>query len=187
MRRRWILPVVIFGVLFGFFLYVKALYNELVTLQEAVKAQWAQVETQLQRRLDLIPNYVEVVKGYMAHEREVFEEVTKARSRVLEAGDFGERLRAEGELSRALGRLLMVVESYPQLRASENFIRLQDELAGTENRIAVERRRYNEAVMRYNTRLRTFPSVIIARLLGFEPAPFFEAPREAQRPPRISF
>jgi len=187
MRKGWVVLGAILLVLVLFFGYLKSTYNQLVALQEGVKAAWAQVENQLQRRMDLIPNYVETVKAYAAHEREVFQRVTEARSRVKEAKDFQERLQAEGELSAALGRLMMVVENYPELRANENFIRLQDELAGTENRIAVERRRYNEAVRLYNTKLRSFPTVLIARALGFRPAPFFEAPKEAKRPPRVKF
>jgi len=187
MRKGWVVLGAILLVLVLFFGYLKSTYNQLVALQEGVKAAWAQVENQLQRRMDLIPNYVETVKAYAAHEREVFQRVTEARSRVKEAKDFQERLQAEGELSAALGRLMMVVEYYPEPPANENFIRLQDELAGTENRIAVERRRYNEAVRLYNTKLRSFPTVLIARMLGFEPAPFFEAPKEATRPPRVKF
>lgn len=187
MRKGLIALGIVVLILLVSFGYLKGTYNELVRLEEGVKAAWAQVENQLQRRMDLIPNYVETVKAYAAHEREVFQRVTEARSKVREARDLQERLRAEGELSAALGRLMMVVENYPALRANENFIRLQDELAGTENRIAVERRRYNEAVRLYNTKLRSFPTVLIARMLGFEPVPFFEAPKEATKPPRVKF
>ena len=121
--------------------YLKGTYNTLVTMDESVKGAWAQVENQLQRRYDLIPNYVETVKGYAAHEKEVFVKVTEARSKVAGAGSISEKIQANNQLSSALARLLVVVERYPELKANTNFIRLQDELAGTENRIAVERRR----------------------------------------------
>jgi LemA protein len=138
--------------------YLKGTYNSLVTLDEGVKAAWAQVENQLQRRYDLIPNYVETVKGYAAHEKEVFIKVTEARSKVAGAGSIGQKIEAQNQLSAALARLLVVVERYPDLKANTNFIRLQDELAGTENRIAVERRRYNETVRVYNVKIRRFPT-----------------------------
>ncbi len=186
-RTGLIALLIVLLILLASFGYIKGTYNQLVTLDEGVKAAWAQVENQLQRRMDLIPNYVETVKAYAAHEKEVFERVTEARAKAAGARTLKERLEAEGELSSALSRLMVVVENYPALRANENFIRLQDELAGTENRIAVERRRYNEAVRAYNVKIRSFPTVIIARLLGFEPAPFFEAPKEAKKPPRVKF
>ena len=163
------------------------MYNRLVGLDEGVKAAWAQVENQLQRRYDLIPNYVETVKGYAKHEREVFIQVTEARSRVGGAGTISEKIEANNDLSSALARLLVVVERYPDLKANQNFIRLQDELAGTENRIATERMRYNEAVKVYNATIRRFPMRIIAGLFGFERAAFFEAPEAAETPPEVSF
>ena len=168
-------------------LYLKGTYNSLVTMDEGVKAAWAQVENQLQRRYDLIPNYVETVKGYAQHEKDVFIKVTEARSRVGSAGNVNEKIQANNQLSSALGRLLVVVERYPDLKANTNFIRLQDELAGTENRIAVERRRYNETVRVYNTRLRSFPTNIIAGMFGFEKATFFQVPKERQEAPKVKF
>jgi len=168
-------------------LYLKGTYNSLVTMDEGVKAAWAQVENQLQRRYDLIPNYVETVKGYAQHEKDVFIKVTEARSRVGSAGNVNEKIQANNQLSSALGRLLVVVERYPDLKANTNFIRLQDELAGTENRIAVERRRYNETVRVYNTRIRSFPTNIIAGMFGFEKATFFEVPKERQEAPKVKF
>jgi LemA protein len=168
-------------------LYLRGTYNSLVTMDEGVKAAWAQVENQLQRRYDLIPNYVETVKGYAQHEKDVFIKVTEARSRVASAGNVNEKIQANNQLSSALGRLLVVVERYPDLKANTNFIRLQDELAGTENRIAVERRRYNETVRVYNTRLRSFPTNIIAGMFGFEKAAFFEVPKERQEAPKVKF
>ncbi len=169
------------------FLYLKGTYNSLVTMDEEVKAAWAQVENQLQRRYDLIPNYVETVKGYAAHEKEVFLKVTEARSKVAGARTINEKIGANNQLSAALSRLLLVVERYPDLKANANFIRLQDELAGTENRIAVERRRYNETVKAYNIKIRRFPTNLIAGMFGFEKAPFFEVPKEKQEAPRVKF
>jgi LemA protein len=168
-------------------MYLKGTYNNLVTMDESVNAAWAQVENQLQRRYDLIPNYVETVKGYAAHEKEVFIQVTEARSKVAGAGSVQEKIEANNSLSSALSRLLVVVERYPDLKANTNFIRLQDELAGTENRIAVERRRYNETVKAYNIMIRRFPTNIIAGMFGFEKATFFEVPIEAQEVPKVQF
>jgi LemA protein len=168
-------------------LYLKGTYNSLVTMDEGVKAAWAQVENQLQRRYDLIPNYVETVKGYAQHEKEVFIKVTEARSQVGSAKSLNEKIEANNQLSSALARLLVVVERYPDLKANTNFIRLQDELAGTENRIAVERRRYNEMVRIYNTRIRSFPTNLIAGMFGFEKATFFQVPKERQEAPKVNF
>lgn len=169
------------------FMYLKGTYNSLVTLDESVKGAWAQVENQLQRRYDLIPNYVETVKGYAAHEKEVFVKVTEARSKVGGSGSIGDKIKANNQLSAALSRLLLVVERYPDLKANTNFIRLQDELAGTENRIAVERRRYNETVKIYNIKIRRFPTNMIAGMFGFEKAAFFEVPEERQEAPKVKF
>lgn len=168
-------------------LYLKGTYNTLVTMDEGVKAAWAQVENQLQRRYDLIPNLVETVKGYAAHEKEVFIKVTEARSKVAGATSISDKISANNELSSALARLLVVVERYPDLKANTNFIRLQDELAGTENRISVERRRFNETVRVYNTKIRSFPTNIIAGMFGFEKAAFFEVPKERQEAPKVKF
>ena len=162
-------------------------YNSLVKMDEGVKAAWAQVENQLQRRFDLIPNYVETVKGYAAHEKEVLLKVTEARSKVAGAGTIDEKIAANNSLSSALARLLVVVERYPDLKANTNFIRLQDELAGTENRIAVERRRFNESVRAFNTEIRSFPTNLIAGMFGFEKAAFFEVPVERQEAPKVKF
>lgn len=162
-------------------------YNKLVRLDEEVKSSWAQVENQLQRRNDLIPNLVETVKGYARHEKELLVEVTRARASMAGAKSINEKIKANNQLSTVLSRLLVVVERYPQLKANENFLRLQDELAGTENRIAVERRRYNESVRRYNTTLRGFPTNIVANLLGFKRAAFFKAPESAKKVPKVKF
>ncbi len=169
------------------FSFLKGTYNTLVTMDEGVKAAWAQVENQLQRRYDLIPNYVETVKGYAAHEKDVFVKVTEARSRVAGAKNIGDKIQANNQLTSALSRLLVVVERYPDLKANTNFIRLQDELAGTENRIAVERRRFNESVRVFNTKIRTFPTNMIAGMFGFEKATFFEVPKERQEAPKVKF
>jgi len=177
--------VLLFVLIISF--YVVGSRNNLVTLDENVNAAWAQVENQLQRRYDLIPNYVETVKGYAAHEREVFVSVTEARSRVAGASNIDEKIQANNQLTSALSRLLVVVERYPELKANQNFIRLQDELAGTENRIAVERRRYNEAVRVYNTTIRRIPTNFVAGLFGFERAEFFEVPEEAKTAPKVNF
>ncbi len=190
--------VVLLILVLGMLISIKNTYNKLVTLDEQVKTQWAQVQNQLQRRMDLIPNLVETVKGYAAHERETLEAVVQARANAtrpqVNADELlnnpqamQQYLQAQNNLSQALGRLLLVVERYPELKANENFIRLQDELAGTENRIAVERRRYNEAVRAYNQYIRRFPTVIIANMLGFRPKPYFEAPAQAQQAPRVDF
>jgi len=169
------------------FMYLKGTYNSLVTMDESVKGAWAQVENQLQRRYDLIPNLVETVKGYAAHEKDVFVKVTEARSKVAGATNISEKIDANNQLSSALSRLLVVVERYPELKANTNFIRLQDELAGTENRIAVERRRFNETVKAYNIKIRSFPTNIIAGMFGFEKATFFDVPEERQEAPKVKF
>jgi len=175
--------------LFVFFIYsfIKGTYNNLVMLDEGVKAAWAQVENQLQRRYDLIPNYVETVKGFAKQERDVFIKVTEARSRVGGATTVPDKIEANNQLSSALSRLLVVVEQYPQLKSDQNFLRLQDELAGTENRIAVERMRYNETVKTYNIKVRSFPTNILAGIFGFEKAAFFEVPEAAQALPKVEF
>jgi LemA protein len=162
-------------------------YNRFVGQEEAIKAQWAQVQNQLQRRNDLIPNLVETVKGYATHEESVYKDIADARSKLLAAKSPEETIQAANQQTSALGRLLAVVENYPQLRANEQFNRLMDELSGTENRIAVERMRYNEAVQTYNTSRRQFPGNITARLFGFKEYPFFEAPPEARQVPRVNF
>jgi len=178
---------VIVGLALLFVLVFYGMYNKMVTMDEGVKTAWAQVENQLQRRMDLIPNYVETVKGYVKHEREVFIEVTNARSKVAGAVNPAQKIEGNNQLTAALSRLLLVVENYPNLKANENFIRLQDELAGTENRIAVERMRYNEAVRGYNVYIRRVPNNLVAAIFGFSRAPLFEAPAEAKQPPKVKF
>jgi len=170
--------------LYGFF---KGNYNRFVTLDESVKSSWAQVENQLQRRYDLIPNLVETVKGYAKQEKDVLVEVTNARAKVGGASTVPDKINANNELSGALSRLLVVVERYPDLKANQNFLRLQDELAGTENRIAVERKRYNDAVRAYNIAIRSFPANLLAGMFGFAAATFFEAPAAAKAAPQVKF
>ena len=162
-------------------------YNRFVSQEEAIKAQWAQVENQLQRRNDLIPNLVETTKGIAQQERDVFGQIAESRARLAGARTPQETIQAANEQSSALARLLVVVENYPQLRSNEQFARLMDELSGTENRIAVERMRYNERVQEYNTARRQFPSNITASIFGFNEYPLFNAPPEAERVPRVDF
>jgi LemA protein len=162
-------------------------YNNLVTLEETVSAQWSQVENQLQRRSDLIPNLVNTVSGYAAHEQEAIQAVADARSKMAGADSVETLAASDQELSGALSRLLVVVENYPDLEADTQFRALQDELAGTENRIAVSRRDYNQSVQAYNTRIKRFPSMIFAAMLNFAPKPYFQASEGADQPPEVDF
>jgi LemA protein len=162
-------------------------YNQFVSQEESIKTQWAQVENQLQRRNDLIPNLVETTKGFAQQERDVFGQIAESRAKLAGAQTPEQTIQAANEQSAALARLLVVVENYPELRSSETFNRLMDELAGTENRIAVERMRYNERVQEYNTLRRQFPSNITAGVFGFREYPVFNAPPEAERVPRVDF
>ena len=182
-----LIPLVIIGVLVvGAF----GIYNGLVSSQEEAKAAWAQVENQYQRRADLIPNLVETVKGYAQQEKSVLEEVTRLRSQWGEArqsGDINKTLQAVQGLEGALGRLMVVVEKYPDLKSNQNFMKLQDQLEGTENRISVERKRFNESVLSYNKKIRTFPGVLFAGLFGFEGMPLFETEQDAKKAPQVKF
>jgi LemA protein len=162
-------------------------YNQFVSQEEAVKAQWSQVENQLQRRNDLIPNLVESTKGFAQQERDVFSAIADSRARLAGAQTPEQKIQAANEQSSALARLLVVVENYPQLRSSETFARLMDELAGTENRISVERMRYNERVQQYNTARRSFPANITAGVFGFKEYPLFQAPESAKTAPKVDF
>jgi len=187
MRKSQKLTLIMLLIIAPVFLSGCGTYNTLVSLDEGVKEAWAQVETQLQRRYDLIPNYVETVKGYAKQEKDVFIKVTEARARVGQAQTIPDKIEANNELTSALSRLLVVVEQYPELKSNQNFLRLQDELAGTENRIAVARRRYNEAVKTYNVAVRSFPQNLVAKMFSFEKATFFEAPEAAKAPPKVEF
>ncbi|MFA5779549.1 MAG: LemA family protein [Elusimicrobiota bacterium] len=163
-------------------------YNKLVTLSESITGQWAQVENQLQRRNDLIPNLVKTVKGYVKHEKEVFTHIADARAKLAGAKTISEKIKANQGLDGAISRLLVIVENYPVLKANENFIRLQDELAGTENRIAVERMRYNDVVRGYNILIKRFPSNIVASFTGFEKKDaYFKAEESAKETPEVEF
>lgn len=177
-----ILAVVVLAVL-----YVWFLYNSLVTSKIRVSEAFSSIDVQLKRRTDLIPNLVETVKGYAKHEKEVFENVTKARSALLGAKGPKEAAEANNQLAGALKSIFAVAEAYPRLRASENFKELQQELSDTESKIAYSRQFYNSNVMDYNTKLQVFPSVIIAGMLGFKPAEFFEAEEEEKKPVKVSF
>ena len=162
-------------------------YNTFVSQEEAVKAQWAQVENQLKRRSDLIPNLVETTKGFAQQERDVFQAIADSRARLAGARTPTETMQAANEQSAALARLLVVAEAYPDLRSSEIFARLSDELAGTENRIATERMRYNEKVQAYNTSRRQFPANLTNMVFKFQDYPLFEAPPEAKEAPKVDF
>ena len=182
-----IVAVIALVVLGGFGQYV-GVKNTLVTKNEAVKAAWSQVDIVLQRRADLIPNLVETVKGYAKQEQTVFGDIAKARSALLSAGSPQEKIAANGQLDGALGRLLVIVENYPQLKSNENFLRLQDEIAGTENRIAVERKRYNDTLQDYNTYVQQFPNSLFAGFAGFKPNEAYFAASEGSRAvPKVNF
>ena len=181
--RRWLPLAVIGGLVVVAILFGVSRYNSLVTQREAVDGQWAQVQNTLQRRADLIPNLVATVKGYAAHEKEVFEHIADARARLAGAKTPAEASAASSMLDSAMSRLMVVVEAYPQLKASENFVRLQDELAGTENRISTERMRYNEVARDFNASIDRFPS----SLFGFKAKQYFQADATAQHAPEVKF
>src|SRR5437867_12960464 len=182
-----ILLFIVVGLFMVFGLWFMGAYNGLVTLRQAVKNAWAQIDVQLKRRHDLIPNLVNTVKGYAAHEKETFERVINARARATSATSTAEVIKAEGELSSALARLLAVSESYPELKANQNFLSLQEELTSTENRVAYARQFYNDSVTKLNTQIQTFPTVIIAGMFGFKEEPFFETPTEEKEAPKVQF
>lgn len=176
------------GALVLFLLIPFFYYNSIVSRDEGIDASWAQVETVLQRRYDLIPNLVNTVKGFAEQEKEVLTEVTALRSQWAKAGSLEEKARAATGLEAALGRLMVISERYPDLKSNQNFLRLQDELAGTENRVSVERRRYNEAVRKYNITVRKLPGKIIANIAGFEERDvYFEADSGAGTAPEVKF
>src|SRR5438093_4328229 len=182
-----ILLFIVVGLFMVFGLWFMGAYNGLVVLRQAVKNAWAQIDVQLKRRHDLIPNLVNTVKGYAAHEKETFERVINARARATSATTPAEVIKAEGELSSALARLLAVSEAYPELKANQNFLSLQEELNSTENRVAYARQFYNDNVTKLNTQIQTFPTVVIAGMFGFKEEPFFEAPSEEKEAPKVQF
>ena len=180
----WVIVIVVVLLLLALAIY---LYNRIVRLRNEVDTGWSNIDVQLKRRNDLIPNLVETVKGYAAHERGVFEEVTNARSAVARAQSPGEAGAADSLLGQALGRLFAVAEAYPELKASQNFLELQGELTDTEDKIAAARRYYNSTVLAYNTSIQTFPSLLLAGPLGFHAREFFDAPEGEQEPVAVSF
>ena len=196
MKKGTITLIVVAAVLLGGFLWVKNVYNQIVVSDEYVQSMWAQVENVYQRRADLIPNLVSTVKGYAAHESETLESVVAARSKATQVTVDPSELTpealakfnaAQGELSNALGRLLMIQESYPDLKANQNFLELQAQLEGTENRISTERMKFNDAVKSFNTGIRRFPNNIIASMFGFEKKGYFEAQEGARTAPVVEF
>lgn len=182
-HRKWLPLAIIGGIVVLLGIFVVSRYNGLVTKREDVNDKWAQVQNVLQRRADLIPNLVNTVKGYAAHEKEIFEHIADARAQLAGAKTPAAASAASSALDSALSRLMVVVENYPQLKANENFVRLQDELAGTENRIATERMRYNDAVKEFNQSIKTFPN----SLFGFGDKEYFQADAKAQTVPEVKF
>lgn len=181
------LPLILIGLVVVLGLWLIIGYNSLVGKEEAVNNSWAQVETQLTRRADLIPNLVNTVKGYAKHESKVFEDIAKARSALLSAKSPNEALEANDRLSSGLGRLLAVAENYPNLKANEQFNKLSDSLEGTENRISFARNEYNNVIKGYNQSLRTFPTNILAGILGFQQKDYFKATEAEKKNPNVSF
>lgn len=196
MKKTWITIAVVAVVVIALFGWVKGVYNGMVEQEESVNTAWSQVENVYQRRADLIPNLVNTVKGYAAHESETLQGVIEARSKATQVSVNAENLTeanikkfqaAQGELQQALGRLLMLTENYPDLKANENFRDLQAQLEGTENRITVERQKFNETAKVYNTNIRKFPNNIFAGMFGFEKKGYFEAQQGAEKAPEVKF
>ena len=196
MKKGLVTLLVIGAIAAGLFFWFQGNYNNMVKMDESVQAAWSQVENVYQRRADLIPNLVATVKGYAAHEQQTLEGVVSARSKATQitvdaenmtAEKLAEYQKAQGELGAALGKLLAITENYPELKANENFLSLQSQLEGTENRIAVERKKFNETARAYNTMIRQFPKNIVANLFGFEKKPYFEAAEGAHQAPVVEF
>lgn len=179
--------IIILGLVLAVALVVAGLYNRLVALRNRVDNAWSQIDVQLKRRYDLIPNLVETVKGYAKHEKEVFEKVTEARSRAVAAGGVAEQAAAENQLTQTLRSLFAVVENYPELKANQNFLLLQEELSGTESKIAYARQFYNDSVLKYNTAIQSFPGNIFAGVFGFGERQYFEAEPESRGPVKVEF
>lgn len=196
MKKGYIVLIVIAVVILSIFFWFRGSYNGMVSMSETVSSQWSNVENQYQRRLDLIPNLVNTVKGYAAHEQQTLEDVVNARAKATQTQINFDQLdettlkkvnNVQGELSSALSRLMAISESYPDLKANQNFLELQAQLEGTENRIAVERRKFNETVKNYNAYIRQFPKNMIAGMFGFVPKPYFEATAGAENAPKVEF
>lgn len=195
-KALWITIAIIVVLLFAGYSWVKGTYNTMVTQDEGVNTAWSQVENQYQRRMDLIPNLVNTVKGYATHEKETLEGVVSARAEAtkttIDPSNLNEESMkkfqaAQGELSSALSRLMLVIERYPDLKANQNFSELQAQLEGTENRISVERKRFNETAQSYNTYIRSFPTNILAGMFGFQPKAYFSAESGAEKAPKVEF
>ncbi len=196
MKKSYIILIVIAVIILSIFFWFKNTYNGMVTMQENVSAQWSNVENQYQRRLDLIPNLVNTVKGYAEHEQNTLNGVVEARAQAtqmqinldnLDEATMKKLNAVQGELSTALSRLMAISENYPDLKANENFRDLQAQIEGTENRIAVERRKFNNTARAYNTSIRQFPQNMLAGMFGFTPKPYFEANAEAENAPKVEF
>ena len=196
MKKSYIILIVIAAVILCIFFWFKGTYNNMVNTRENVAAQWSNVENQYQRRLDLIPNLVSTVKGYAAHEENTLTDVVNARAKAtqmqininqLDETTMKKLNQAQGELSSALSRLMAISENYPNLKANQNFLDLQAQLEGTENRIAVERRKFNDVARNYNSYIRQFPRNILAGMFGFTPKPYFEANAGAENAPKVEF
>lgn len=181
-----VIIILVIVVLLAFFLV--SIYNALIRLRNQVKNAWSQIDVQLKRRHDLIPNLIETVKGYMKHERETLENITRYRSQAMDAGTVGEKSRAEGLLSGALGQLRVQIENYPDLKANQNFLSLQEELTATENRISFARQAYNDQVLFFNNKIQMFPSNIVAGMFGFKTEEFFQIEDQREKEvPKVSF
>ena len=196
MKKGLVAILVVAAVVIGIFFWFQSTYNGMVKMDEGVQAAWSQVENVYQRRADLIPNLVATVKGYAAHEQETLEGVISARSKAtqitvdpqnLTPEEIAKYQKAQGEVGTALGRLLAITENYPDLKANQNFLELQAQLEGTENRITVARKEFNEATQAYNTQVRKFPANLVAMLFGFEQKPYFEADAAAATAPKVEF
>ena len=194
MKKGYIVLIVIGVIILAIFLWFRGSYNGMVKMSETVSAQWSNVENQYQRRLDLIPNLVNTVKGYAKHEESTFTQVVEARAKATQtqlniddAAAMAKYVQAQGELSSALSRLMAISENYPDLKANQNFLDLQTQLEGTENRIAVERRKYNESARDFNTYIKMFPRNLLSGMFGFAPMGYFEAQEGAQNAPAVSF
>ncbi len=180
--------IIVLALVAAVVLFVVSIYNSLVKLRNQVKNAWSQIDVQLKRRHNLIPNLIETVKGYMTHERDTLENITKARSQAVQAEGVGDKAKAEGELTSALGKFNLVVENYPDLKANQNFLSLQEELTSTENKISFSRQSYNDQVLFYNNKIQMFPSNIIAGMFKFNEEEFFEIEDEKEREvPKVSF